>query len=151
VLLVVAHHIAIDGWSMAPLVRDLSVAYSARTRGDAPRWTPLPVQYPDFTLWQRDLLASEEQVQLAFWTEQLAGLPDCLELPTDPPRPAVADRAGGQAPVRLDAQRYGRLRDLAREHQVTVFMVLQAALAAVLSRMGAGTDIPIGTPVAGRT
>ncbi|GAB1510093.1 hypothetical protein JCM33774_21350 [Actinophytocola sp. KF-1] len=153
VLLVVVHHVAGDGWSLTPLVRDLSAAYGARVAGTAPAWAPLPVQYADYTLWQRELLADAEQTgaQLAYWTGQLAGLPDHLELPFDHPRPAAVGYDGDTVPVRVDADLHRRVVELARDTGTTAFMVVQAAFAVLLTRMGAGTDIPIGTPVAGRT
>ncbi|MER5391635.1 amino acid adenylation domain-containing protein [Saccharopolyspora sp. NPDC002686] len=156
VLLVLLHHIAVDEWSIRPLVRDLSTAYAARVRGAAPEWDELPVQYVDYALWQRELLGAESDPaglagrQLEFWRGALADLPDQLELPTDFPRPAVASHRGDSVSFELDAELHRELRRLAGEHQVSVFMVLQAGLAALLTRLGAGTDIPIGSPVAGR-
>ncbi|GAA2820919.1 amino acid adenylation domain-containing protein [Saccharopolyspora taberi] len=156
VLLVLLHHIATDEWSMAPLVRDLSAAYAARLRGAEPVWEPLPVQYADYTMWQREVLGAEEDPaspgarQLAFWTRTLDGLPDQLELPADHPRPAVPSHAGDEVRFDIGAELHGALRALAADHQASAFMVVQAGLAALLTRLGAGTDIPIGTPVAGR-
>ncbi|MFD6691083.1 amino acid adenylation domain-containing protein, partial [Streptomyces bacillaris] len=157
VLLLVLHHIAGDGWSMAPLARDLADAYAARRAGAAPEWTPLPVQYADYTLWQQRVLGSEDDPdspisrQLAYWTENLADLPEELSLPTDRPRPAVSGGRGGRIAFSVDADLHRALNDLAGEHRASVFMVLQAGLAALLSRLGAGDDIPIGTAIAGRT
>lgn len=154
VLLLVLHHIAADGWSLDPLLLDLAAACRARMEGREPGWAPLPLQYADYCAWQHDLLgdasASDQDRQLAHWREALAGLPDELPLPTDRPRPARATHHGGDIPVRLDADLHRRLRAVATETGTTVFMVVQAGLAALLTRLGAGTDIPLGTPVAGR-
>ncbi|MFK0256518.1 amino acid adenylation domain-containing protein, partial [Streptomyces sp. NPDC090445] len=157
VLLVVVHHIAADGWSMGPLTGDLAAAYAARCRGEEPQWSPLPVQYADYTCWQRDLLGDAADPdslfarQLAYWKDELAGLPQQVQLPADRPRPPVASQQGGQVAVRLDAELHRALRDLATARGASMFMVLQAGLAALLTRLGAGTDIPIGSPIAGRT
>lgn len=157
VLLLVFHHIICDGWSLGPLMRDLSAAYAARVLGDAPQWDELPVQYADYALWQRDLLGAEEDAdsllsrQLNHWRAQLADLPVELALPADRPRPGTSDYAGGSAEVAWGPELHRHLLALAKEHGCTLFMVLQAGFAALLSRLGAGTDIPIGTPVAGRT
>ncbi|WP_051717713.1 non-ribosomal peptide synthetase [Streptomyces sp. NRRL F-5727] len=157
VLLLVVHHIACDGWSLAPLVGDLATAYTARVEGRTPEWAPLPVQYADYTLWQRDLLgdpADPDSVlarQLAHWRRTLAGLGDETTLPTDRPRPLHPSHRGGVVPVDLPAGLHGRLLDLARRSDSTLFMVVQAGLAALLTRLGAGDDIPLGTPVAGRS
>ncbi|MEV6943131.1 amino acid adenylation domain-containing protein [Streptomyces sp. NPDC051172] len=150
VLLLVLHHIAADGWSLDPLLLDLAAAYRARLAGREPDWAPLPVQYADYCVWQHEVLGEDQDRQLDHWRRALAGLPDELPLPADRPRPARATHQGGDIPVRLDADLHRRLRALAGETGTTVFMVVQAGLAALLTRLGAGTDIPLGTPVAGR-
>ncbi|TXS44128.1 non-ribosomal peptide synthetase, partial [Streptomyces sp. OR43] len=156
VLLLLMHHIVGDGWSMGPLARDLTTAYAARVEGRAPAWTPLPVQYADFTLWQRANLGSEDDPdslasrQLDAWKAALEGLPAELELPTDRPRPAEPSHRGGSVDLDLSAELHAAVVELAGRQNVTPFMVVQAALAALLSRLGAGTDIPLGTAVAGR-
>ncbi len=158
VLVLLCHHTAADGWSLRVLLSDLAAAYQARRYGQVPGWAPLPVQYADYALWQRDLLGGGDgdggvlAGQVRYWREVLAGLPDELVLPFDRPRPAQASRRGVLVLWQLaDAGLHAALADLAREHQATIFMVLHAGLAALLSRMGAGTDIPLGAPVAGRT
>ncbi|MGC5412470.1 condensation domain-containing protein, partial [Streptomyces sp. DT225] len=94
VLAIVIHHIAADGWSMAPLTQDLATAYAARCQGREPAWEPLPVRYTDYTLWQRRLQGDPDDPdgllnrQLAHWSSALAGLPVELELPYDRQRPA---------------------------------------------------------------
>ncbi|MEU4745302.1 condensation domain-containing protein, partial [Actinosynnema sp. NPDC023658] len=157
VLLILVHHIAADGWSLSPLALDLAQAYAARRQGQRPGWAPLPVQYADYTLWQRSLLGEQSDEdsaftgQLTYWTEALAGLPDQLQLPTDRSRPAVASYRGDHVFVRLDADLHAGLEALARRCGASVFMVLQAGLAALLTKLGAGEDVPVGSPIAGRT
>ncbi|MEU9049299.1 amino acid adenylation domain-containing protein [Streptomyces sp. NPDC048384] len=152
VLFLLVHHIATDGWSAEPLLRDLETAYAARMRGTRPAWQPLAVQYADYALWQRQLLdeSGVAQSELDYWVRQLEGLPEELQLPADRPRPAVAGYRAGAVDFTLDAELHRRLRDLAAETGGTVFMAFQAALAVLLGRLGAGDDIPLGTPVAGR-
>ncbi|MGB3438125.1 MAG: amino acid adenylation domain-containing protein [Actinophytocola sp.] len=148
VLVLAVHHIAADGWSMGPLLTDLATAYTARADGDRPKWTPLPVQYADYTLWQQDLLAATAEAQLAHWRDALAGLPDVVPMPVDHPRGGTS--RGGLAPVTVPDDVHQALVALARRTGTTLFMVLQAAFATLLTRHGAGTDIPLGAPVAGR-
>ncbi|MFE2296183.1 amino acid adenylation domain-containing protein [Streptomyces sp. NPDC059452] len=155
-LLLLLHHIAGDGASTTPLARDLATAYTARLAGRAPEFTPLDGQYVDHAARLQEVLGTPAEptplaeAQLAHWREALAGLPDQLELPTDRPRPPVATSAGDTVPFALDAATHEALRRLARSHGATVFMTVQAGLAALLTRHGCGTDIPLGTPVAGR-
>ncbi|AVH60769.1 MULTISPECIES: non-ribosomal peptide synthetase [Streptomyces] len=156
-LLVVVHHIAGDGWSMGPLSRELTEAYTERARGQAPEWPVLPVQYADYTLWQNELLGDQNDpdslfaTQINYWTRALADLPDQLTLPTARPRPAVMTYRGDYLTVDIDPVLHQRLADLARSTGASLFMVLQAGLAALLTRLGAGEDIPLGSPIAGRT
>ncbi|MDQ0377608.1 non-ribosomal peptide synthetase [Amycolatopsis thermophila] len=156
VLSLLTHHIASDGWSAERLLADLTTAYTARSHGRSPGWAPLPVQYADYALWQRDLLGNDADpdslaaTQLAYWTRQLAGLPDEITLPTDRARPADPSFAGDAVGFRLSPEIHRALAELARQSGATVFMVVQAAVATLLARMGAGEDVPIGAPVAGR-
>ncbi|MFP7327691.1 non-ribosomal peptide synthetase DhbF [Bacillus subtilis] len=156
VLLLLVHHIVGDGWSLTPLTRDLGTAYAARCHGRSPEWAPLAVQYADYALWQQELLGNEDNPnsliagQLAFWKETLKNLPDQLELPTDYSRPAEPSHDGDMIHFRIEPEFHKRLQELARTNRVSLFMVLQSGLAALLTRLGAGTDIPIGSPIAGR-
>ncbi|OLQ49029.1 non-ribosomal peptide synthetase [Bacillus licheniformis] len=156
VLLLLVHHIVGDGWSLTPLTRDLGAAYAARCHGRAPEWAPLAVQYADYALWQQELLGSGDDPnsliagQLAFWKETLKNLPDQLELPTDYSRPAEPSHDGDTIHFRIEPELHKRLQELARVNRVSLFMVLQSGLAALLTRLGAGNDIPIGSPIAGR-
>ena len=157
VLMIVGHHIVGDGWSTGRLLRDIGRAYQARSAGQAPDWEPLPVQYADYTLWQAELLGRADDPgsvlarQLAFWVKELAGAPECLPLPTDRPRPPFASHRGDVVPLTMDADLHAGLAELARTSGATLFMVLHAGLAVLLSRWGAGSDIPVGSPLAGRT
>src|ERR1700733_10796111 len=156
VLVAVVHHIAGDGWSISPLVADLGVAYASRCAGRAPDWAPLAVQYVDYTLWQRAQLGelddsdSRIAAQLGYWEQALAGLPERLVLPTDRPYPPVADYRGASVAVDWPAQLQQRVRDVGREHNATSFMVVQAALAVLLSRLGASAEVAVGFAIAGR-
>ena len=157
VLVAVAHHIAADGWSISPLMRDLGVAYARRCDGLAPDWAPLPVQYIDYTLWQRALLGdltdaeSPIAAQLTYWEQELAGLPERLQLPTDRPYPPVADQRGATVVVDWPAELQQQVTRVAREHNATAFMVVQAALAVLLSKISANSDVAVGFPIAGRS
>ncbi|MGV9928880.1 non-ribosomal peptide synthase/polyketide synthase, partial [Nocardia rhamnosiphila] len=156
VLLLVAHHISADGFSPRPLLRDLVVAYNDRSRGVAPAWEPLAVQYADYTLWQREVLGSEDDPesvaaeQIAYWREQLRDMPDRLDLPADRPRPEISSDSGAAHDFVVDIELRTALESLARSHGTTLFMVVHAALAAWASRLSSSSDISIGTPIAGR-
>ncbi|MFG3009588.1 amino acid adenylation domain-containing protein [Streptomyces cinerochromogenes] len=159
-LLLLLHHIACDRASLPRLLDDLGTAYRARLSGDAPGRPPLPVQYADFTLWQRDLLGSDDDPsalragQLAHWDKILAGLPERIPLPTDRTERAPSGRpahtAGDTVAFTVPADVHRRLLEVAADEQASLFLVAHAALAALLTRLGAGTDIPIGTAVSDR-
>ena len=156
VLVAVLHHIAADGWSVRPLVADLGVAYASRCVGQAPGWADLEVQYVDYTLWQHaqfgDLADSDSPIatQLAYWEDALAGMPERLQLPTDRPYPLVADQRGARVAVDWPAELQQRVARVAREHKATSFMVVQAALAVLLSKVSGNSDVAVGFPIAGR-
>ncbi len=156
VLLLVLHHIAGDGWSMGPLAHDLGEAYRARCEGRAPGWKKLEVQYADYSLWQQEVLGEESErgsvlwEQMEYWRKELEGIGEEMELPRDRVRPAVASYRGGSVGVRIDGRLHRELGKLAREGQASLFMVLQAAVAVWLTRLGAGTDLVMGSPIAGR-
>ncbi|MBT2417247.1 amino acid adenylation domain-containing protein [Streptomyces sp. ISL-22] len=156
-LLLVLHHIAGDGWSLPPLFRDLSRAYAARVRGSAPELAPLPVPYADFARRQQRRLGSADDpaslaaTQLSYWRQALAGLPSGGPLlPRRPGRPAVPGRDAATVVRRLDAGAHARIVEAARAQGATLFMALHAALAAALVRAGAGEDLAVGSPIAGR-
>ena len=156
VLVIVLHHIAFDGWSLTPMFRDVGEAYRARRAGRSPGWAPLAVQYVDYTLWQREHLgelgdpASAIATQLAFWEQTLAGLPERLALPADRPYPLAADYRGALVEVTWSAELQQQVRNIARQYNATSFMVLQAALAVVLAKISASTDVAVGISIAGR-
>ncbi|MFF0596393.1 amino acid adenylation domain-containing protein, partial [Streptomyces antibioticus] len=157
VLVVLLHHIATDEWSTGPLLTDLDTAYRARAAGSTPDFTELPVQYADFAIWQRQLLGdtdagtdSPATRQIAYWRTALAGMPEELSLPTDRPRPAAPSHRGDTLTVELPEALLTGLERIAAGSGATMFMVVHAAVAALLHRLGAGDDIPLGTPVAGR-
>ncbi|ORA13064.1 non-ribosomal peptide synthetase, partial [Mycobacterium arosiense] len=157
VLVAAVHHIAADGWSITRLVADLAVAYASRRVGQAPGWASLAVQYVDYTLWQRahlgDLADADSRIaaQLAYWEQELAGLPERLALPTDRPYPPVADYRGASVAVEWPAELQQQVARVAREHNATSFMVIQAALAVLLAKLSASPDVAVGFPIAGRS
>ncbi|MBE8520678.1 amino acid adenylation domain-containing protein [Amycolatopsis sp. H6(2020)] len=153
VLLLVLHHIAGDGWSVDVLARDLATAYDARVRGAEPGWAELSAQYADYAVWQRELLDDRQAAdrQWEYWRDALAGLPEELRLPADFPRRAATAFRGGSAGFEVSPTVHKALTALARRSGASVFMVVQAAVAALLTKHGAGTDIPLGSLVAGRS
>lgn len=156
-LLLCLHHIASDGWSLAPMMRDLGTAYSARKSSKEPVFLPLPVQYADYALWQREWLGNDNDPnsplseQLAFWRRALSNMPEQLDLPSDRARPQISSYKGDVVRFNIDPNLTARLVGLARETKVSLFMLLQAATATLLSKQCASTDIPLGSPIAGRT
>ncbi|MFC8198280.1 amino acid adenylation domain-containing protein [Streptomyces sp. NPDC057298] len=157
ILSLVIHHIAGDGESMAPLIREVSAAYGARREGREPHFADLPVQYVDYAVWQRELLGEDSDPasvlaqQCAYWRDELAGIPQPLQLPADRPRPPKASHRGGMTEFTVEPGLFGAVEELARDRDVTVSMVMQSVLAVLLHQMGTGDDIPIGAPIAGRT
>ena len=156
ILLLLVHHIASDELSTPILLRDLGAFYAAHTGDARTQPAPLPVQYTDYAVWQRELLGDPQDEttlagrQLAFWRSELAGLPAELDLPTDRPRPAVASFAGGGVEVEVPPGLAESVRAAGRDTGATMFMMVHAAVALALSHSGAGEDIPIGSPTAGR-
>lgn len=158
VLSLVVHHIASDHWSAGVLFSDVMTAYRARRGGEAPSWAPLRVQYADYAAWQRTFLgdASGQESAIAgdqreYWTRQLAGMPEDTGLRPDFPRQPVPSGEGESVDFQIDSATRAKLGELCRELGITEFMLLQTAVAVVLHKAGGGTDIPLGTPVAGRT
>ncbi|WP_330180334.1 amino acid adenylation domain-containing protein [Nocardia sp. NBC_01503] len=156
VLVCAVHHICADGSSMAPLAHDMGLAYAARCGGTAPAWRPVAVQYADYALWQRELLGSRDDSesllaqQLRYWTGELRGLPDQLDLPADRRRPAIASLRGATVDHLLPAATHERLLTFARGRQASLFMVMRTALAVLLARLSGTEDIAIGVPMTNR-
>ncbi len=157
VLLVVIHHIAVDHGSVRPLFQDLSRAYTARAEGREPVFAPLPVQYADYAGWQRELLGAEADPhglgnsQIRYWRSALAGAPDELVLPFARARPVTPSYRGDCVAVTVDAELHAALAALAQSTGTSLFMVVHTGLVVLLHRLGAGSDIVVGAPVAGRT
>ncbi|HEY0511142.1 MAG TPA: condensation domain-containing protein, partial [Thermoanaerobaculia bacterium] len=151
-LILVMHHIASDGWSMALLLGDLTELYAAHAAGLPPPLPELPVQYADFAAWQRSWLTGEElSRQVEYWKHRLAGVPPLLELPADRPRPAVQSFRGARHRLSLPAALARSLEALGRREGLTPFMVLIAAFQALLGRYTSQDDVAVGTPIANRT
>ncbi|WP_327692518.1 non-ribosomal peptide synthetase [Streptomyces sp. NBC_00459] len=150
-LLVTAHHSVFDGWSVGVFFRDLVAFYEAFRAGLPTPLKPLPVQYADYAHWQRQRLADEVQErQLDYWKRQLAGVDPRMTLPTDRERPRVKTYAGAGETFHCPADLLGELREVAKFHDVTLYMLLLAAYTVVLNRYTHETDIAVGTVVAGR-
>ncbi len=150
-LLLVIHHIIADEWSMEILHKEVLQLYEAFSQGQAPSIKELPIQYADFACWQRDRLKGEVlPEQIAYWKEDLAGAPPTLELPTDKPRPATPSFRGATEVFQLTESLLQPLKTLGRQEQATLFMILEAAFAALLHRYTGQDDILVGTPISGR-
>ncbi|HSF41300.1 MAG TPA: non-ribosomal peptide synthase/polyketide synthase [Thermoanaerobaculia bacterium] len=146
-LLLTFHHIAADGWSLGVFLGELAALYGGK--GDLP---PLPVQYADYAVWQRKWLAGEvRDGLLAYWTKALAGAPEALDLPTDRPRSAASGRRGASRTLAVPTDLWRAAGELARRESATPFMVLLAAVQALLSRTSGADDLTVGSPVAGRS
>ncbi|MBN4926179.1 amino acid adenylation domain-containing protein, partial [Hoyosella rhizosphaerae] len=156
VLVIVLHHVSADGSSMMPMAKDVMLAYTSRLNNSEPMWAPLEVQYADFALWQRQVLgdpaddASLAARQIRFWQQELADLPDLLELPTDKPRPAAQTLRGGRIRFEIPVEVHRALASVSADRGATVFMATHAAFAVLLSRLSGSDDIAVGTPIAGR-
>ncbi|MGC0363537.1 amino acid adenylation domain-containing protein [Rhodococcus sp. 27YEA15] len=157
VVALIIHHIAVDEWSTKTLVTDLATAYALRQAGQGPTWDDPAIRYSDYTLWQRELLGDAEDPdsvaarQREYWRTALAGAPRELGLATDRPRPAKMSYRGGAVYLGLDADVVRGLREVGARAGVSMFMIMQAAVTVLLHKSGAGEDIPIGTPVSGRS
>jgi amino acid adenylation domain-containing protein len=151
VLLLTLHHIISDGWSAGIMFRELATLYEAFRAGKEPPLQTLPIQYPDYAVWQREWLQGEVlEKQLSYWRRQLADAPDALELPADRPRELVPSLHGGLESLTLSKRLTDDLKTLSQTEGVTLFMILLAALQALLSRYTGDDDILVGSPFAGR-
>jgi amino acid adenylation domain-containing protein len=152
VLLITMHHIVSDGWSMGVLTNELSALYQAYRAGDEDPLPPLEIQYADYALWQRQRLTGESlQRQAEYWRRTLEGAPTLLELPTDRPRPAQQTFAGDAVELELDAALTRGLKALSQRHGMTLYMLVVAGWAAVLSRLSGQQEVVMGTAIANRT
>ncbi|MEH2261609.1 amino acid adenylation domain-containing protein [Nostoc sp.] len=150
-LLVCMHHIVSDAWSMGVFIQELTTLYNAYSQGQPSSLTPLPIQYADFAIWQRDWLQGDVlQSQLNYWQQQLKDAPTLLSLPTDRPRPTVQTFAGAYQEFALSVELTDRLTKLSQEQGVTLFMTLLAAYDTLLCRYTGQSDILVGTPIANR-
>ncbi|WP_392535134.1 non-ribosomal peptide synthase/polyketide synthase [Nostoc sp. C117] len=151
ILLVCMHHVVSDGWSMGVFVQELAALYDAYAQAQPSPLTPLPIQYADFAIWQREWLQGNVlQNQLTYWQQQLANAPALLSLPTDRPRPAVQTFAGAYQKFALSAELTGKLTQLSQQQGVTLFMTLLAAFDTLLYRYTGVADILVGSPIANR-
>ena len=151
-LLLSLHHIVSDGWSMGVLLREVASLYASYCMDESPQLMPLPVQYADYAVWQREWLQGEVlSSQLGYWREQLSDCPSLLELPTDRVRPAVQSYSGSTHGFEHDAGLTAQLNGLSQAHGVTLFMTLLSGFSVLLSRYSHQEDVCIGSPIANRT
>jgi amino acid adenylation domain-containing protein len=151
-LLTTLHHIVSDGWSVGVLLRELTVLYGALRDGRPALLPALPIQYADFSKWQREWLSGAVlQEQIGYWRERLAGAPRVLDLPTDRPRPAAQSFRGATLVTSLPVGDVRALTGLARRHGVTLFMVLLAAFETLLYRLTGQDSLLVGSTIANRT
>lgn len=150
-LMLVMHHIASDGWSMAVLYREIGRCYEAFARGAEPELPELPIQYADFADWQQEYLQGETLQRLVdYWKKKMAGAPALLELPTDLPRPPLQSHRGDTVKLDLPAALVAKLKQLSTQQRVTFFMTLLAGFNVVLQRYTGQSDLVVGSPLAGR-
>nr|MDZ8007541.1 amino acid adenylation domain-containing protein [Nostoc sp. DedSLP05]MDZ8097380.1 amino acid adenylation domain-containing protein [Nostoc sp. DedSLP01] len=151
ILLVCMHHVVSDGWSMGVFIRELAALYNAYSQGQPSPLAPLPIQYADFAIWQREWLQGDVlQTQLMYWQQQLKDAPALLSLPTDRPRPAVQTFAGANQEFALSVDLTRKLTKLSQQQGCTLFMTLLAAYNTLLYRYTGQTDILVGSPIANR-
>jgi len=151
ILLIVLHHIAGDRWSAGILAEEMEALYKAYATGDSSPLPEPPVQYADFSVWQRGWLQGQQlDNQAAYWRRQLAGAPAVLELPTDRPRPALLSHKGATQTALLPMDLVDKLNALSQSEGVTLFMTLLAAFQTLLGRYSGQDDIVVGSPIAGR-
>ncbi len=151
VLACTMHHAAFDGWSRGVFQRELAELYRGALNGRPPVLVPLPIQYADFAVWQRQRLQGEVvSQQLAYWMDQLGGRLPILELPTDKPRSAALAPNGAETGFTIPAEVADGLREIGREQGVTLFMTLLALFQVLLHRYTRLGDIIVGTPIANR-
>ncbi len=150
VVLLTMHHIVGDGWSSRLMIWELTQLYAAYSKGEESPLPELPIQYVDFSVWQRQWLQGQAlEEQLEYWTSQLSGAP-MLELPTDRPRSVTPSRRANRRMLAMSTELRPALDALSRNEGTTLYMVLLAAFQVLLSRYSGQTDIVVGTPIAGR-
>jgi acyl-CoA synthetase (AMP-forming)/AMP-acid ligase II len=150
-VILMMHHIICDSASLGLLWRELATLYEACVKGEPSPLPPLPIQYGDFAVWQRQPRQKEQFAEdIAFWKEKLSGAPSLLDQPTDRPRPPVFSFRGTKRQFAFDAALAADLRRLCRQHQTSLFTVFAAALNTVMHRYTNQDDILIGIPIAAR-